>query len=65
MTIVGKYSLMTRFRYQRDGKLWWIGERVLIQNRGGQFLLGCTAAEEHFSDAERLCTTLVNSLQLP
>jgi hypothetical protein len=65
MTIVGKYSLMTRFRYQRDQKRWWIGERVLIQNRGGQFLLGCTAAEEHFADAEVLCTTLVNSLRLP
>jgi hypothetical protein len=38
---------------------------VLIQNRGGQFLLGCTAAEEHFADAEVLCTTLVNSLRLP
>jgi hypothetical protein len=65
LTIEGKRALMTRFRYQRDRKNWWIGERVLIESRGGQFLLGCTAPEEHFADAEVLCTTLVNSLRLP
>ncbi|HSY91341.1 MAG TPA: hypothetical protein VK812_08210 [Candidatus Binatus sp.] len=65
LTIDGKAALMTRFRYQRDQKHWWIGERVLIDNRGSQFLLGCTAPEEHFADAEVLCTTLVNSLRLP
>jgi len=65
LTIEGRTALMTRFRYQRDQKRWWIGERVLIENHGGQFLLGCTAPEEHFADAEVLCTTLVNSLRLP
>jgi len=64
LTVDGRPALMTRFRYQRDQKKWWIGERVLIENRGAQFLLGCTAAEEHFADAEVLCTTLVNSLRL-
>jgi hypothetical protein len=65
LTIEGRPALMTRFRYQRDQKRWWIGERVLIENQGKQFLLGCTAPEEHFADAEALCTTLVNSLRLP
>ena len=65
LTIEGKPSLLTRFRYQRDQKRWWIGERVLIGNRGAQFLVGCTAPEEHFADAEALCTTMVNSLRLP
>ncbi|MFZ1141019.1 MAG: hypothetical protein ABR881_17215 [Candidatus Sulfotelmatobacter sp.] len=65
LTIEGRPALMTRFRYQRDQKRWWIGERVLIENRGAQFLLGCAAPEEHFADAEVLCTTLVNSLRLP
>jgi hypothetical protein len=65
LTIEGRPALMTRFRYQRDGKNWWIGERVLIEDRGGQFLLGCTAPEPHFADAELLCTTLVNSLRVP
>ena len=65
VTIDGKPALMTRFRYQRDHKTWWIGERVLIQNRGGQFLLGCAAPEDNFADREALCTTLVNSLRLP
>jgi hypothetical protein len=65
VTIDGKPALMTRFRYQRDHKTWWIGERVLIQHRGGQFLLGCAAPEDNFADAEALCTTLVNSLRLP
>jgi len=70
LTIEGRRALMTRFRYQRDQKKWWIGERVLIENQGaqnpgGQFLLGCAAPEEHFADAEVLCTTLVNSLRLP
>ncbi len=65
LTIEGKSALMTRFRYQRDQKKWWIGERALIEMKGGQFLVGCTAAEEHFADAEALCTTLVNSLRLP
>jgi hypothetical protein len=65
LTIEGRRALMTRFRYQRDQKKWWIGERVLIENAGAQFLLGCAAPEEHFADAEILCTTLVNSLRLP
>ncbi len=65
LTIQGKPAQMTRFRYLRDQKRWWIGERVLIGNRGAQFLVGCTAPEEHFADAEALCTTLVNSLRLP
>jgi len=65
LTIDGRHALMTRFRYQRDQKVWWIGERALIEIEGGQFLVGCTAAEEHFADAESLCTTLVNSLRLP
>jgi hypothetical protein len=38
---------------------------VLIENPGAQFLLACTAPEEHFADAEVLCTTLVNSVRLP
>ena len=62
---------MTRFCFQRDQKRWWIGECVLIEGRvlsgdkRAQFLLGCAAPEEHFADAEVLCTTLVNSLRLP
>ncbi len=65
LTIEGRRALMTRFRYQRDPKTWWIGERVLIENYGMQFLLGCAAPEDHFAEAELLCTTLVNSLRLP
>jgi len=65
LTIDGRRALMTRFRYQRDQKTWWIGERALIEMEGMQFLVGCTAAEQHFADAEALCTTLVNSLRLP
>jgi len=65
MTIEGKPALMTRFRYQRDQKKWWIGERALIELPGRQFLVGCAAPEERFADAEALCTTLVNSLRLP
>ena len=65
MTIEGRPAVMTRFRYQRDQKASWIGERALIQLDGVQFLIGCTAAEPHFADAEALCTTLVNSLRLP
>jgi hypothetical protein len=64
MTIEGKPALMTRFRYQRDQKKWWIGERTLVEMRGGQFLVGCAAREERFAEAEALCTTLVNSLRL-
>jgi len=65
LTIDGRPALMTRFRYLRDQKTWWIGERALIEVPGAQFLVGCTAVEEHFADAEALCTTLVNSLRLP
>jgi hypothetical protein len=65
LTIQGRSALMTRFRYLRDQKKWWIGERALIQMRAGQFLVGCAAPEERFADAETLCTTLVNSLRLP
>jgi hypothetical protein len=64
LTVGGNDALMTRFRFQRDQKHWWIGERVLLGNQGSQFLLGCAAPEEHFSDAEALCTTLVKSLRL-
>lgn len=65
LTIEDRPALMTRFRYQRDQKRWWIGERVLITNQGAEFLVACAAPEEHFADAEVLCTTLVNSLKLP
>ncbi len=65
LTIDGRQALMTRFRYQRDQKTWWVGERALIEMPGAQFLVGCTAAEQYFADAEALCTTLVNSLRLP
>jgi hypothetical protein len=65
LTIDGRPALMTRFRFQRYQKRWWIGERALIEDQGAQFLLGCAAPEEHFADAEGLCTTLVNSLRLP
>ncbi len=70
LTIDGRPALMTRFRYQRDSKIWWIGERTLIEvkaspyDQGYQFLVGCTAQEDRFADAEALCTTLVNSLRL-
>ncbi len=65
LTIEGRPALMTRFRFQREPKRWWIGERVLIQHPVAQFLVGCAAPEEHFADAEVWCTTLVNSLRLP
>ena len=65
LTVEDRRALMTRFRYQRDQKRWWIGERVLIANQGSEFLVGCAAPEEHFADAEVLCTTLVHSLRLP
>jgi hypothetical protein len=65
LTIEGRPALMTRFRYQRDPKRWWIGERLLIGSGGTQFLLGCAAPEDRFPDAEVLCTTMVNSLRLP
>ena len=65
LTIEGRPALMTRFRYQRDQNIWWIGERALIDDRDMQFLVGCTAPEQRFADAEALCTTLVNSLRLP
>lgn len=72
LTIEGRPALMTRFRYQRDPNIWWIGERTLIDmgsspydNQGWQFLMGCTAPEQRFAEAEALCTTMVNSLRLP
>jgi len=72
LTIEGHPALLTRFRYQRDQNTWWIGERTLIEmqsrpydNNKLQFLVGCTAPEQRFADAEALCTTLVNSLRLP
>jgi hypothetical protein len=61
VTIQGRPALITRFRYEREAKKFWIGERVLIENVGHQFLLGCTAPDGSFADAEALCTTLVNS----
>ena len=65
MTIEGLAAQMTRFRYQRDPNIWWVGQRTLIDKDGDPFLLACTAAEEHFNDAETLCTALVNSLRFP
>src|SRR5579863_2139812 len=65
LTVAGKPALLTRFRYQRTPRIWWIGERALIEMGGMQFLVGCAAPEQRFADAELLCTTMVNSLQLP
>jgi hypothetical protein len=66
LTIDGNPALITRFRYHRDPSHWWIAERMLRQNQNQaqQFMLACTAPEEHFADAEVVCTTLVNSLRL-
>jgi hypothetical protein len=65
LMIEGRYSMMTRFRYERDQQRWWIGERVLVNVGSIALMLACTAPEDHFADAEALCTTLVNSLRLP
>jgi hypothetical protein len=65
LTIDEKPALVTRFRFQREKQTWWVGERALIENRGAQFLVGCAASEEHFADAEAICTTLLKSLRLP
>jgi hypothetical protein len=66
LTVDGNPALITRFRYHRDPSHWWIAERMLLQNQNQaqQFMLACTAPEEHFADAEVVCTTLVNSLRL-
>jgi len=71
LTIDGHPALMTRFRYQRDQKTWWVGERALIDvglyaytGQSPKFLVGCTAPERRFAEAEALCTTLVDSLRL-
>ena len=65
VTLEGRTGVATRFRYQREEKRWWIGERVLLPNWSPQFLLACTAPEEHFPDAEAVCNALVKSLHLP
>lgn len=65
LTIEGRSALTTRFRYQRDDKTWWVGERTLIDDDDMQFMVACTAPEQRFADAEALCTTLLNSLRLP
>jgi len=65
LNIDGNNAIISRFRYQRDEKRWWVAERLLITLPGGQFLLACTAPEEHFVDAQRICTSLENSLRLP
>jgi len=72
LTLEGRPALTTRFRYQRNNQTWWVGERTLIEMKtspyetgGLQFLVGCTAPEQRFADAEALCTTLLNSLRLP
>ena len=65
LTIEGRQALMTRFRYQRDADTWWVGERTLIEDGDMGFMVGCTSPEQHFADAEALCTTLLNSLRLP
>lgn len=65
MDLEGRHGVMMRFRYQREAKQWWIGERALIETDGAQFLVGCTAPEEIFTAEEAQCTTLINSLRLP
>jgi hypothetical protein len=66
LDIDGRNAFMARVRYQRDQKRWWIGERVIIAlGNGSQFLLACTAPEDHFKDAEPMCNTLIKSLRLP
>jgi hypothetical protein len=65
LMIEGRPAVITHFRYQRDQSAWWIGKRVLIEDHGMQFLVGCTAPEPRFAEAEQLCTTLINSLRLP
>jgi hypothetical protein len=61
----GKHSVITRFRYPREEKRWWVGERALIEMDDVQFLAACTAPEENFAALEGQCATLMNSLRLP
>ncbi len=65
MDLEGRHGVLTRVRYQREEKQWWIGERALIEMDGAKFLVGCTAPEENFPAAEAQCTTLIKSLRLP
>jgi len=64
VNLEGKHGVITRFRYQREEKTWWIGERALVETDEAQFLTACTAPEENFPAAEALCATLMNSLRL-
>ncbi len=65
VNLEGRRGVIMRFRYQREEKQWWIGERALIEMDGPQFLVGCTASEENFTAVEAQCTTLMTSLRLP
>jgi hypothetical protein len=65
MTIEGRPATLTRFRYEREQDTPWIGERTLIEMPDGQFMLVCTAPEQHFADAQALCKAVADSFRLP
>jgi hypothetical protein len=42
-----------------------MGKRAEIESNGVPLVVGCMAPREHFGDGETICSSLIESLQLP
>jgi hypothetical protein len=63
-TLDGKPGFITRIGF-RKGLTEWMGKRAEIESNGVPLVVGCMAPREHFGDGETICSSLIESLQLP
>jgi hypothetical protein len=60
----GKPAIITQIGF-RKGMTEWMGKRAEIESNGVPLVVGCIAQREHFGDGETICSSLIESLQLP
>ena len=63
-TIDGKPAVITTMRF-KNGLADWMSKRAEIDTNGVQLVVGCMGPREHFTDAEAMCSALIESLRLP
>ena len=60
----GKLATITTMHF-RNGLTDWMGKRAEIESNGVTLVVGCLAPRDHFDDGYAICSTLIESLQLP
>jgi hypothetical protein len=60
----GKPATITTIGF-RKGLDSWMGKRAEVESNGVVLVVGCLAPRDNFADGDTICTTLIESLQMP